>query len=84
MNRCRVGAAVAGRAGNARRRFVWPKKLAGMLAEPGPMDEPTIAGATSGSRRLPDTPPPDALFSGTEFREPGRGLSVMSLFCRFW
>ena len=37
---------------------------AGMLAEPGPMDEPTIAGATSGSRRLPDTPPPDALFTG--------------------
>jgi hypothetical protein len=44
LNRCRVGAAVAGRAGNARRRVVWAKKLAGMLAEPGPMDEPTIAG----------------------------------------
>ena len=29
---------------NARRRVVWPKKLAGMLADPGPVDEPTIAG----------------------------------------
>ena len=25
-----------------------------------------------------------ALSTGTEFREPGRGVSVMSLFCRFW
>ena len=44
MNRCRVDAAVAGRAGNARRRVVWPKKLAGMLAEPGPLEEPKIVG----------------------------------------
>jgi len=31
-----VGADLAGRAGTARRRVVWPKKLAGMLAEPVP------------------------------------------------
>ena len=29
---------------DARRRGVWPKRPAGMLAEPDPMDEPTIAG----------------------------------------
>jgi hypothetical protein len=53
-----------------------------MLAEPGPMAEPTIAGA---HLRLTQTfPPADALFTGTEFREPGRGMSVISLFWRFW
>jgi len=70
---------------NARCRVLLPKKLAGMLAEPGPMAEPTIAGVHPPAHAdVPDTPTADALFTGTEFREPGRGVSVMSLFCRFW
>jgi len=64
---------------------VWPKKLAGMLAQPGPLEEPTIVGVhTSGARRRSRPRPPDVLSIGTEFRVPGRGVSVMNLFCRFW
>jgi len=55
-----------------------------LLLEPGLMDDPTIAGVTTGSRRRSRHPPPDAPSSGTEFREPGGGVSVMSLLCRFW
>jgi len=43
-----VDAALAGRAGNARRRVLWRKELAGMLVEPSPVDEPTIAGVHLG------------------------------------
>jgi hypothetical protein len=55
-----------------------------MLAEPGPLEEATIEGARLRLTQTLPTPPPDALSTGTEFREPGRGGSVMSLFCRFW
>jgi len=34
-----VDAALLGRAGKARRRVLWRKKLAGMLVEPGSVDD---------------------------------------------
>ena len=45
--------------------------MAAMMAEPGPLEELTIAGV---HLRLTQTfPPPDALSTGTEFQNPGAG-----------
>ena len=58
---------------------------AGMLAEPGPMDEPTIAGVHL--RLTQAFPAPCRLTPCSperNFESLGGGVSVMSLFCRFW